>query len=78
MREEEGLVAADMDIERSWLERSRWGTESLGMVRVESEDRREAKADRSGWRAGVSAAADETGETLAVEERTLVSTCRVA
>ena len=45
MREEEGLVAADMDIERSWLERSRWGTESLGMVRVESEDRREAKAD---------------------------------
>jgi len=45
VREEEGAVAADMDIERSWLERSRWGTESLGMVRAESEEGREAKAD---------------------------------
>jgi len=45
VREEEGAVAADMDMERSWLERSRWGTASLGMVHVESEDRREAKAE---------------------------------
>jgi len=43
VREEEDPVAADMDIERSWLERSRWGVASLGMVRAESEDRREAK-----------------------------------
>jgi len=45
---EEEAVAADMDMERSWLERSRWGTESLGTVRVESEDRRDAGAADEG------------------------------